>query len=102
MSEYFLFSCTHKTNNVELKNDYYVELFDKQSNSKKQLLLALTQNGENIFSENYLKAYNLPNPSTLQTSVKGLLNDGIIDKRYNIYFICDPFFKLFLLKIKNC
>lgn len=86
---------------LELKNDYYIELFDKQSNSKKQLLLALTQNSENIFSENYLKANNLPNSSTLQTSVKGLLNNGLIDKKENAYFICDPFFRLFLLQIKD-
>ncbi|MDR1518231.1 MAG: ATP-binding protein [Dysgonamonadaceae bacterium] len=81
---------------IEMKSDFYLELFINQSNSKKKLLLAITKDGKNIFSENYRNTYNLPNSSTLQTSVKGLLDNGIIDKKEDVYFICDPFFKIFL------
>jgi len=81
---------------LALKNDYYMELFDHQSKSKKQLLLALCTSGKNIFSEAYIKSNNLPVSATLQRAVNGLINNGIIDKISNEYFISDPFFKLFL------
>lgn len=81
---------------LALKSDYYMELFDHQSKSKKQLLNALCSDGKNVFSEAYIRANQLPTPATLQRSVKGLTNDGIIDKTGNEYFISDPFFKLFL------
>jgi hypothetical protein len=81
---------------LALKGDYYMELFDHQSKSKKQLLLALCSSGKNIFSEAYIRANNLPSSATLQRAVEGLTNDGIIDKIGGEYFISDPFFKLFL------
>jgi hypothetical protein len=81
---------------LTLKGDYYMELFDHQSKSKKQLLLALCSSGKNIFSEAYIRANNLPSSATLQRAVDGLTNDGIIDKMGGEYFISDPFFKLFL------
>ena len=79
-----------------LKGDYYMELFDHQSKSKKQLLLALCADGKNIFSGTYITANRLPSSATLQRAVNGLTNDGIIDRLGNDYFISDPFFKLFL------
>ncbi|MDR2384597.1 MAG: ATP-binding protein [Tannerella sp.] len=81
---------------LALKNDYYMELFDRQSKSKKQLLLALCTGGKNIFSGAYIRANNLPGSATLQRAVNGLTHDGIIDKTGNEYFISDPFFQLFL------
>lgn len=38
-----------------MKSDYYMDLFDRQSKSKKQLLLELCSSGKNIFSEAYIK-----------------------------------------------
>ncbi|MDR1809775.1 MAG: ATP-binding protein [Prevotella sp.] len=84
---------------LALKSDYYMELFEHQSKSKKQLLLALCSDGKNIFSETYIKANNLPSAATLQRAVVGLTNDGIIDRFGNEYFISDPFFKLFVISI---
>jgi len=81
---------------VALKNDYYMELFEHQSKSKKQLLLALCVDGRNIFSEAYIRVNHLPSSATLQRAVSGLTNDGIIDRIGNEYFVSDPFFKLFL------
>jgi AAA+ ATPase superfamily predicted ATPase len=81
---------------LALKSDYYMELFDHLSKSKKQLLLALCIDGKNIFSEAYLKTNSLPSAATLQRAVNGLTNDGIIDRIGSEYFISDPFFKLFL------
>jgi AAA+ ATPase superfamily predicted ATPase len=81
---------------LTLKRDYYMELFEHQSKSKKQLLIALGTNGKNIFSEAYIRANHLPSPATLQRAVKDLTNDGIIDRIGNEHFVSDPFFKLFL------
>lgn len=84
---------------IAMKSDYFMELFDNQSASKKQLLIALCTNGENIFSELYRKTHRLPSSATLQRAVKGLTHDGIIDKIGSGYFITDPFFKLYLQEI---
>jgi AAA+ ATPase superfamily predicted ATPase len=83
-----------------LKNDYYMELFDRQSQSKKQLLQALTVNGKNIFSMAYITENRLPSAATLQRAAKDLIMDGTIEKINDEYFIADPFFKLFLITTK--
>ncbi len=84
---------------VTMKKDYFMELFENQSASKKQLLIALCTNGENIFSESYRKTHRLPSSATLQRAEKGLVNDGIIDKIGSEHFITDPFLKIFLQNI---
>jgi AAA+ ATPase superfamily predicted ATPase len=81
---------------LALKSDYYMELFDRQSKSKKQLLQALTENGKNIFSVTYIREYRLPSAATIQRAAKDLILDGIVEKMNDEYFITDPFFKLFL------
>ena len=82
-----------------LKSDYYAELFDRQSNSKKELLLALAaRGGKNIFSAQYRRVNALPGAPTLQRAVAGLVAGGIIEKNKDGYFIADPFFKRFLVK----
>jgi AAA+ ATPase superfamily predicted ATPase len=84
---------------INNKFDYYTELFDRQSSKQKQLLLALTHSGENIFSAEYTRQYHLNTPSTTQKSVAALQDAGIIEKEGNSYFISDPFFKRFLKRI---
>jgi len=79
-----------------LKNDYYLELFINRSISQKQLLKALTVDSKNIFSAAYIKKHRLPALSTIQHSIKELINYGIIEKKGDEYFIADPFFKMFI------
>jgi AAA+ ATPase superfamily predicted ATPase len=86
--------CT--TRIVDIKQDYYYELFDRQSAMQKQLLKALTQSGENIFSAQYSRRYRLTTASTTQKAIMALMDNGIIDKTGNNYFIGDPFFKRFI------
>jgi len=81
---------------LALKSDYYMELFGNRSQNQKQLLKALTYENKNIFSAGYTNKYRLSAVSTLQRSVKELINDGIIEKRAEEYFIADPFFRLFV------
>ena len=84
---------------LELKSDYYMELFDRQSQSRKQLLRALTIEGKNVFSATYIQKHRLPAHATVQRAVKELINAGIIEKLRNEYFITDPFFKLFVSQL---
>jgi len=83
-------------NVLALKSDYYIELFDRQSQSRKQLLRSLAIEGEKIFSAAYIKKHRLPPAATLQRAVKEMINDGIIEKTKEAYFIADPFFKLYV------
>lgn len=84
---------------INNKNDYYTELFDKQSAKQKQLLLALVHSGENIFSNQYLRKSSLTTASTTQKSATALMEDGIIEKNGKKYFISDPFFRRYLMRI---
>jgi len=88
--------CAHRL--LGFKSDYYMELFDRRSSNQKQLLKALTLERKNIFSANYIKKHRLSAVSTLQRSVKELINDGIIEKRGDEYFIADPFLQLFIVR----
>jgi hypothetical protein len=81
---------------VELKSDYYEELFDRQSKSKKQFLQSVLKNGKNIFSSLYINEFNLGSPATVQRASKELVNDGILEKKDGYYFIADPFFRVFI------
>jgi AAA+ ATPase superfamily predicted ATPase len=83
---------------LALKYDYYLELYENRSQNQKQLLKALTYERKNIFSADYIKKYRLSAVSTLQRSVKELINKGIIDKKGDEYFFADPFFQLFVSK----
>jgi len=81
---------------VALKSDYYMELFDRRSQNQKQLLKALTYERKNVFSADYINKYRLSTVSTVQRSVKELINVGIIERRGEEYFITDPFFGMFV------
>jgi AAA+ ATPase superfamily predicted ATPase len=81
---------------LALNADYYMELFCRQSQARKQLLEALTVNGKNIYSSNYITVNRLSSAATIQRAAKDLLEDGIIEKMKDEYFIADPFFKLFI------
>ncbi len=81
---------------VDLKNDYYFELYDRQSAYQKKIFKALLISGENVFSSEYTKRHRLSATSTTQKAILGLIESGIIEKVSANYFIADPFFKRFL------
>lgn len=83
---------------VDLKNDYYTELYDRQSVYQKKMLNALVVSGENVFSTDYSKRFRLSAVSTTQKALIGLVESGVIEKKEGHYFIGDPFFKRFLLR----
>jgi uncharacterized protein len=81
---------------VNLKKDYYMELFGRQSKYQKKLLKALTMEGENIFSSAYAAKYRLSTASTTQKAAGSLIEEGLIEKEEAKYYINDPFFKEFI------
>ena len=83
---------------VDLKSDYYLELFDRQSTYQKKLLKALVISGENVFSANYTKQFRLTAASTTQKALAGLVDSGVVEKVEGRYFIGDPFFKRFIAR----
>jgi AAA+ ATPase superfamily predicted ATPase len=80
------------------KSDFYMELYENQSDSRKQLLKALSTDGKNIFSVEYIQKNRLPAVATIQRAVKDLINKGIIEKVKDAYFIADPFFKQYIIQ----
>jgi hypothetical protein len=86
--------CSNKI--IELKQDYYFELFDRQSVLQKKLLKALVINGENVFSSDYIKRFRLSATSSVQKAIVVLMDNGLIDRIANNYFISDPFFRRYI------
>lgn len=84
---------------LELKQDYYFELFDRCTSYQKKLLRALAISGHNIYSNDYARKFRLSAPSTTQKAMDSLINDGIIDKQGNHYLFNDPFFKRYILRL---
>jgi hypothetical protein len=83
---------------VDLKNDFYFELYGKQSAYQKKLLKALLVSGENMFSADYARRFRLSATSTTQKALIGLVESGVVEKVEGRYFIADPFFKRFLFR----
>ncbi len=81
---------------VDLKNDYYFELYGRQSAYQKKLLISLVISGENVFSADYTRRFRLSATSTTQKALLGLVESSVIEKVNGNYFISDPFFKRFL------
>jgi len=81
---------------VDLKNDYYFELYGKLSAYQKKLLKSLLISGENLFSAEYTRRFRLSATSTTQKALLGLVEDSVVEKVEGNYFIADPFFKRFL------
>ncbi len=84
------------SNIITLKGDYYLELFEHQSAYRKKLLQSLAISGKNIFSKEYENTFRLSATSTTQKAVKILVEEGLVDRQEDSYFICDPFFKMFI------
>ena len=83
---------------VDLKNDYYFELYGKQSAYQKKLLKSLVISGENVFSADYTRRFRLSATSTTQKALHGLVESSVVEKVEGNYFISDPFFKRFLIR----
>jgi hypothetical protein len=96
VSEKIILECA--TRILDLKSDYYSELFDRHSAVQKRLLKALVVSGEGVFSAEYSSKFRLSAVSTTQKALAGLVDSGIVEKTQNQYVIGDPFFRLYIKK----
>lgn len=78
------------------QTDYYLELFNKLSQYQKKLLLALKQNGKEIYSKKYSDAFGLSSASSTQRALEKLIDEGLVEKENDEILFSDPFFKQFL------
>jgi len=85
---------------LDLKQDFYFELFAHHTAYQKKLLKAIALDGQNIFSSSYARQYRLSAPSTTQKALSGLVNNGVLEKNKNNYVFSDPFFKWFVLRLR--
>ena len=82
---------------IELKHDYYFELFDRFSPAQKRLLQSIARSGDNIFSSEYIANNRLVGASSIQKSLSVLIESGLVERSDSSYFIGDPFFRRFLI-----
>lgn len=81
---------------LNLKKDYYFELFDKLSASQKKLLTSVAVSGKNIFSANYIATNHLVGASSVQKAALSLMENGILERKEDTFFIADPFFHYYI------
>ncbi|MCX7025031.1 MAG: ATP-binding protein [Spirochaetes bacterium] len=94
VSEKSIIECAGRI--LDLKSDYYSELFDRHSAAQKKLLKALVSGSEGIYSAGYSSKHRLSAVSTTQKALAGLIESGIVEKTGNQFIIGDPFFRLFI------
>lgn len=90
-------SCANEI--LDLKSDYYFELFDRHTSYQKKLMNTLALDNKNVFSTEYAKEHRLSAPSTTQKALNGLIDSNIIEKIGNQYNYCDPFFREYILRL---
>ncbi len=90
-------ACTGRV--LDLKGDYYFELFDRQTAYQKKLLRALAVDSSNVFSADYAGRFRLSAVSTTQKALNGLIHSGIIEKNQAVYTFTDPFFRRYVLRL---
>lgn len=76
----------------------YADLLYQLTSRQRELLMAISKEGKAsaITSSKFIKRYALPSASTIQTTVKSLLERQLITVSQNTYEIYDKFFGLWL------
>jgi len=81
---------------ILLKSDYYWELTLKQTNYRKKVLKALSENPDEIFSKKTALNNNLGAASSTQKALESLIEQGIVEKLNRKYIFTDPLYRLFI------
>ena len=77
----------------------YADLLYQLTFRQKELLLAICREGKAkaITGSKFIKKYHLPAASTIQTSIKSLLDSQLVTRSQDTYEVYDKFFALWLL-----
>ncbi len=82
------------------QSELFLKMWEILSNNQKALLAAFINSGvEEIYSNQYRENNHLPPPSSVQRSVKGLIEKGIIEAINNKLEFSDIFFRLWVKSI---
>ncbi len=76
----------------------YMNLWDNLTQMQKRLLISLAKEEDTpeIFSNEFIKKYNLSSASSVQKAIKALLEKEIVEKNDTKYIFIDIFFKRWL------
>lgn len=80
---------------LRTQNELFFNMYDSATLHQRSALFALSQTKE-IFSQDSILRYNLGTSSSVQSSVKSLVKNGIVHKDNGEYYIADPFFKIWI------
>lgn len=89
-----------KQNVIMVQESSYKDLLAHLAPKQKLILQAIAREGiaKNVTSSAFIKKYNLPSASSVQSAVKGLLKNDIITQEEDGYRIYDYFFANWLAK----
>jgi len=72
----------------------YITTWESTKGKQRALLLGLAiEEGKNLYSQDFIREYDLTSPSTVQKAVKALESKGLIDRVNEEYKIADIFLK---------
>lgn len=83
-----------RKNIIQTQDGFYKEVLSNLATKQKQVLLAIAKEKEaqNVTSSAFLKRYNLPSASSVQSAVKGLTEKDLITQTDGVYRVYDYFF----------
>lgn len=86
---------------LKRESSTYEAIWDLLTVKQKQVLMALANilPEEKIFSSEFLQKHNLGSASTLQRTLRSLIEKDLIDKEGGVYSIIDVFFKKWLSQL---
>ncbi len=78
----------------------YKDLLSHLAPKQKLVLQAIAKEGiaRNVTSSAFIKKYNLPSTSSVQSAVKGLLKNDVITQEDDTYRVYDYFFSIWLAR----
>lgn len=76
----------------------YADILYQLTSRQKDLLLAINREGKvkAITGGRFIKKYNLPTPSTIQTTIKSLMDKQLVMRNLNTYEVYDKFLALWM------
>lgn len=91
---------TAMDNVVMTQKGSYMDLLANLAPKQKLVLQAIAREGkaESVTSAAFIKKYNLPSASSVQSAIKGLLKNDIITQENGTYSVYDYFFATWLAK----
>ncbi|RLD86001.1 MAG: ATP-binding protein [Bacteroidetes bacterium] len=86
---------------IQIHDIDYERLWNNQTQTDKKVLIALANNESNLLTGTVLNNYGIPAASTAYSSLKKLMNKGLVLKSDTGYQLDDPFFAGWITMKRN-